>query len=178
MVSHNLRQRGAAEAWELKFAVEQRMATAVMLLQEVRNWQGGQGVLTGYELHTDLDLDTAVPIPRDFACDVLESVFSKKYTFVVMFGWGSVHIPCHGDVSQDDLCSMLNEMEHVVINLRRRHHIKRIVIGCDLTVSLAPSLEGLTGTPHSFQFKQRIGTLAWSCDRLHALTPINGSVRV
>ena len=65
-----------------------------------------------------------------------------------MFGtiWSSVHIPCHDDVSQDDLCLMLNEMEHVVINLRHRHHTSRIVIGCDLNVSLAPSLEGLTGT--------------------------------
>ena len=90
-----------------------------------------QGVLTGYELYTDLDLDTAVAIPRDFARDVRKSVFSKKYTFVVMFGtvMGSVHLPCHGDVSHDDLCSMLNEMEHVVIDLRRRHQISRIVIG-------------------------------------------------
>ena len=40
VVSHNLRQRGAAEAGEVKFAVEQRMETAVMLLQEVRNWHG------------------------------------------------------------------------------------------------------------------------------------------
>ena len=42
------------------------MGTAVMLLQEVRNWPGGQGVLIGYELYTDIDLDTAVAIPRDF----------------------------------------------------------------------------------------------------------------
>ena len=64
-----------------------------------------------------------------------------------MFGtiWGSVHLPCHGDVSLDDLCLMLSEMEHVVFNLRRRHHTSRIVMGCDLNVSLAPSLEGLTG---------------------------------
>ena len=87
MVSHNLQQRGAAEAGDVKFAVEQRMGTALMLLQEVRNWPGGQSVLTGYELYTD-----------------------------------------------------------VVINLRRRHHTSRIVIGCDLNVSLAPSLEGLTGS--------------------------------
>ena len=40
---------------------------------------------------------------------------------------------------------MLKEMEDVVINLRRRHHTSRIVIGSDLNVSLAPSLEGLTG---------------------------------
>ena len=45
MVSHNLQQRGAAEAVDEKFAVEQRMGAAVMLLQEVRNWPGGQGVL-------------------------------------------------------------------------------------------------------------------------------------
>ena len=60
MVSHNLQQRGAAEAGDVKFAVEQRMEAAVMLLQEVRNWPGGQGVLSGYELYTDIDLDTAV----------------------------------------------------------------------------------------------------------------------
>ena len=40
-------QRGAAEAGDVKFAVEQRKGTAVMLLQEVRNWPGGQGVLSG-----------------------------------------------------------------------------------------------------------------------------------
>ena len=40
--------------------------------------------------------------------------------------------------------SMLKEMEDVVVNLRRRHHTFRIVIGSDLNVSLAPSLEGLT----------------------------------
>ena len=64
-----------------------------------------------------------------------------------MFGtdWGSVHLPCHGDASLDDLCLMPSEMEHVVVNLRRRHHTSRIVIGCDLNVSLAPNLEGLTG---------------------------------
>ena len=55
-------------------------------------------------------------------------------------------ILCHGDVSQDDLWSMLKEMEDVVINLRRRHRTSRIVIGSDLNVSLAPSLEGLTGS--------------------------------
>ena len=89
-----------------------------------------------------------IPLPRDFACDVREKVFSKKYTFVVVFGsvWGSVHLPCHGDVSQDDLWWMLKEMEDVVINLRRRHRTSRIVIGSDLNVSLAPSLEGLTGS--------------------------------
>ena len=120
----------------MKFAVEQRMGTAIMLLQEVRNWQGGQGVLPGYELETDLHVDTAVAIPRDYACDVRECVLSKKYTFVVMFGtiWGSVHLPFHGDASLDDFCLMLSDMEHVVINLRRRHHTTRIVIGSDLNV--------------------------------------------
>ena len=49
-----------------------------VLLQEVRNWQGGQGVLPSYELYTDLDVDTAVAIPRDYACDVRECVFSKR----------------------------------------------------------------------------------------------------
>ena len=38
----------------------------------------------------------------------------------------------------DDLCLMLSEMEVVVTS--------RIVIGCDLNVSLAPNLEGLTGS--------------------------------
>ena len=33
MVSHNLQQRGAAEAGDVKLAVEQRMGAAVMLLQ-------------------------------------------------------------------------------------------------------------------------------------------------
>ena len=105
-------------------------------------------MLSGYELYTDIDLDTAVAIPRDFACDVREKVLSKRYTFVVLFGtvWCSVHLPCLGDVSQDDLWSMLKEMEDVVINLRRRHRTSRIVIGSDLNVSLAPSLEGLTGS--------------------------------
>ena len=89
MVSHNLQQRGAVEAVDL---------------QEVRNWPGGQGVSSGYELYTDIDLDTAVAIPRDFACDVREKVLSKRYTFGVVFGtvWGFVHLPCHGDVSVVD----------------------------------------------------------------------------
>ena len=69
IVSHNLQQRRGAEAGDVKFAVEQRMGAAVMLLQEVRNWPGGQGVLFGYGLYTDIDLDTAFAIPRDFACD-------------------------------------------------------------------------------------------------------------
>ena len=52
VVSHNLQQRGAAEAGDVKFAVEQRMEAAVMLLQEVRKWKGGQGLLSGYVLYT------------------------------------------------------------------------------------------------------------------------------
>ena len=65
----------------------------------------------------------------------------------MLFGtvWGSVHLLCHGDETQDDLWSMLKEMEDVVINLRRRHRTSRIVIGSDLNVCLAPSREGLTG---------------------------------
>ena len=80
-------------------------------------------MLSGYELYTDIDLDTADAIPRDCACDVRENVLSKMYTFVVLFGtvWGSVHLPCHGDVSQDDLWSMFKEMEDVVINLSLPH---------------------------------------------------------
>ena len=68
-------------------------------------------MLPSYELYTDLDVDTAVAIARDYACDVRECVFSKKYTFVVMFGtiWGSVHLPCHGVASLDDFCLMLSE---------------------------------------------------------------------
>ena len=92
MVSHNLQQRGAAEAGDVKFAVEHRMGTAVMLLQEVRNWPEDQGVLFGYALYTDLVLDTAVAIPRDFACDVREKSYRKSYIFVVLLGtvWCSV----------------------------------------------------------------------------------------
>ena len=62
----------------MKFAVEQRMGSAMMLLHEVRDWPGGQNVLLGYELYTDVELDTAVAIPREFACDVREKVLSKK----------------------------------------------------------------------------------------------------
>ena len=151
--THNLQQRGLAEAGDVRFAVEQRLDSAVMLVQEVRSWPGSQNVLLGSELFTDVGLDPAVAIPREFACDVREKVLnrfascvsgylsrfsrisnllveSKKYTFVVLFGtvWGSVHLPCHGDVTQDDLLSMLKEMEDVVINLRRRHHTSR---NCD-----------------------------------------------
>ena len=99
---------------------------------------------------------------RDFACDVREKVLSKKYIFVVLFGtvWGSVHLPCHGDVSQDDLWSMLKEMEDVVINLRRRLHTSRIVIESDLNVSLAPSLKGLTGSRIHPSAKRCIVSLA------------------
>ena len=39
---------------------------------------------------------------------------------------------------------MLKEMEDVVINIHRFHSTSRNVIGSDLNVSLAPSLEGLT----------------------------------
>ena len=77
MVSHNLQQRGAPEAGDVKFAVEQRMGAAVMLLQEMRNWPDGQGVLSGYELYTDIDLDTAVAKPPDFACDACEKSYQK-----------------------------------------------------------------------------------------------------
>ena len=99
MVSHNLQQRGAAEAGDVKFAVEQRMGSAVMLLQ-VRNWPGGQGVLSGYELYTDIDLDTAVAIPRDFACDVREKSLIKKIHFCrsvwhcLVFGSSSLSWRC------------------------------------------------------------------------------------
>ena len=165
----------------MKFAVEQRMGAAVMLLQEVRIWQKkSQGVLTGYELYTDIDLDTAVAIPRDFACDVREKVLSKRYTFVVLFGtvWGSVHLPCHGDISQDDLWSMLKEMEDVVINLLRRHRTSRIVIGSDLNVSLAPSLEGFDRFPYSFKCKWCTISLALSCDRVDAFPSFTSSVHI
>ena len=79
MVSHNLQQRGVAEAGDVKFAVEQRMGVAVMFLQEVRDWPGGQGVSSGCEFHTDIDLDTAVAIPRDFVCNVRESFIAKVH---------------------------------------------------------------------------------------------------
>ena len=61
--------------------------------------------------------------------------YRKGTLFVVLFGtvWGSVHLPCHGDISQDDLWSMQKEMEDVVINLRC-HRTSRIVIGSDLNV--------------------------------------------
>ena len=59
MVAHNLQQRGAAQARDVKFAVEQRMGSAEMLLQEVPNYPGSQNVLFGHELYTDIDLDSA-----------------------------------------------------------------------------------------------------------------------
>ena len=92
-------------------------------------------------------MDTAVATPRDFACAVRESLF-KRCSFDVPFGtvWRSVHLACHGDVSQVDLWLMLKEMEDVVSNLRRPHHTSRIVMGSGLNVSLAPSLEGLTAS--------------------------------
>ena len=48
-----------------------------MLLQEVRNWPGGQGVLSGYELYTDTDLDTAFAIPRDLHVTVAKKSYQK-----------------------------------------------------------------------------------------------------
>ena len=50
VVSHNLQQRGAAEAGDVKIGVAQRLGSAVMLLQEVRSWPGGQNALLGFEL--------------------------------------------------------------------------------------------------------------------------------
>ena len=175
-----LAQREVDGAGDVKFAVEKRMGTEVMLLQEVRNWQGGQEVLPGFEFYTDLDDDIAVAIPWDYACNVRECVFSRKYTFVVMF-WhqlGSVHLPCHGDVALDDLGLMMSEMEHVVVNLRRRRHTSRIVIGCDLNVSLAPNLEGVDGSTNSSQSYWCIDSLARSGDRVDALTPSESCVHI
>ena len=54
---------------------------------------------------------------------------------------------------------MSKEMEDVVINLRRRHHTSRIVIGSDLNVCLAPSREGLTGFPSSSKCEQCVVSL-------------------
>ena len=36
-------------------------------------------MLSGYELYTDIDLDTVVAMPRDFACDVRESLIEKLH---------------------------------------------------------------------------------------------------
>ena len=130
---------------DVKFAVAQRLESAVMLLQE----PGGQNALVGYELFTDVGLDTAVATPRELARDVNEKVLSKRHTFVVLFGtiWGSVHLPCHNsDATQDDLWTMLRELADVIINLRRHHGTSRIVIGSGSNVSLAPCREGVTGT--------------------------------
>ena len=146
MSRHHHHQRGVAEVGDVKCAVAQRLGSAVMLLQEVRSWLGGPDVLLGYELFTDVELDTAVAVPREFACDAREKVLLNKYTFVVLFGtiWGSVHLCCHNsDATQDDLWTMLKEKEDVIINIRRT---SRIVIGSDLNVSLAPCREGVTGT--------------------------------
>ena len=161
----------------MKFAVEQLMVSATMLLQEVRNWPRGQNALSSYELCTIVGLDTAVAIPREFACDVREKVLSKNNTFVVLFGtvWGSVHLPCHGDVTRDDLWSMLKEMEDVAIDFRRRRHTSRIVIGSDLNVCLAPSREGLTGSrihpkANSASYRWREAVTEWMHSlRLRAL---------
>ena len=70
---------------------------------------------------------------------------------------------------------MLKEIEDVVISLRRRHHTSRIVIGSDLNVSLAPSLEGLTGSrihpnANSASSRWREGVTEWMHSlRLRAL---------
>ena len=51
-------------------------------------------------------------------------IMSKRYFFFVLFGtiWGSIHLPCHSsDARQDDLWTLLNEMEETIINFRRRH---------------------------------------------------------
>ena len=86
---------------------------------------------SGCEFYTDIDLDTSVALQRDLAHDVREQVFSERHIFVVLFGTvqGSVHLLCHGDVSLDDVWSMLRETEDFVINLRRRYRTSRIVIG-------------------------------------------------
>ena len=55
---------------------------------------------------------------------------------------------------------MLKERKDVVIYLRRRHHTSRIVIGSDLNVSVAASLEGLTGSRIHSKRKQCIVSLA------------------
>ena len=56
-------------------------------------------------------------------------------------------MPCHNkECTQDTLLTLLKEMEETVINLRRRHHTSRIVIGSDLNVSLARCRDGVTGT--------------------------------
>ena len=91
----------------------------------------------------------------------VKKVLSKRYTFVALFGivWSSVHLPCHGYVSQDDLWSMLKEMEDVVINLRRRHRTSRIVIGSVLNMSGSKSGR-VDRFPYSFKCKWCIISLA------------------
>ena len=71
---------------------------------------------------------------------------------------------------------MLKEMEDVVINLRRRRRISRIVIGSDLNVSLAPSLEGFDMFPYSFKRKWCTISFAWSSDRVDAFLSFTSSV--
>ena len=84
-VTHNLQQRGVAEAGDVRFAAGQRLGSAVMLLQEVRSWPGGQNVLLGHELFTDVGLDTAVAIPRAIACDVRENgQKSARFSFYLV----------------------------------------------------------------------------------------------
>ena len=73
---------------------------------------------------------------------------------------------------------MLKEMEDVVINLRRRHRTSRIVIGSDLNVSLAPSLEGLTGSRIHSNANGGTISLAWSCDRVDAFPSFTSSVHI
>ena len=66
-----------------------------MLLQEVRNWPGGQGVLSGYELYTDIELDTAVAIPRDFACAFVKKSYRKSTLLsfcLVLSGFRSIFL--------------------------------------------------------------------------------------
>ena len=79
-VTHNLQQRGLAEAGDVRFAVAQRLGSAVMLLQELRSWPGSQNVLLGYELFTDVVVDTAIAIPLEIASDVRE-IYVKKVLF-------------------------------------------------------------------------------------------------
>ena len=71
--SHNLQQGGAAEAGDVKFAVEQRMGTAVMLLQEVRNWPGSQGVFLAMNFTQTLIWTLLLPYRR-----ILHVTFVKK----------------------------------------------------------------------------------------------------
>ena len=70
-MSHNLCQRRVAGAGDVKYAVTQRMGPAVMLLQP---WPGSQSVMPGYELFTDMELDTAVAIPREYAREIRTKV--------------------------------------------------------------------------------------------------------